>query len=566
MAQQFTSGRFKSFLDDTSANVGGRLYTYASGTTTHKDAYTDATLTVPCTYVADSLGKLYIALNSRGEAQVWLGTGAYTMIDATAIGVTLDTTDGISDESDALSSELAAPTGANLIGYSRAQATVPNSIAQAIKHLLPNLKTDYGAIGDNTTDDADAWQSALSDGVAFYVPPSQYRISRGLVGNVGVTIVTDGRNCVELSWTDTTMTALSLITNDQCIVNGITFAAPGSCTDGGCILLTGAAGGDNAFSQILNNEFSNGYVQFKTTNAYAIRAAGNYFSGAVSAAAIIQNTIVPDAGDSEFTDFTISNLGAGAIGILQTSSGGLRIANGKILGGTQGIALNLSAGDATSILMIRDVSIELSTAAAITLLFGAGSSFALVTIDGYSLSQVPIGINIPGSGSTVAVTNLAIGAGVISLTASGTAGIIVNNVSNFTIAPTTITGNGGTPVGIVVGGFSAQGRVYPGSIQGCTTKVQNGSGTTVVVADDIQAGTQAVTCSTARGALFSGTAAVTFPVAFDSAPTVTCDPGAVSNGISAWPTAVTKTGFTLNAVSATTGGSGNANYIATGVV
>lgn len=542
--------------------IGGSVLTQVGGI--NAATYQDAAGTIPLPNP--------IPLNNRGEVsnasgiscQLFLAQGVvytFTLLDANGNVLNQSTSVGTP-----------APPSAATGTFSQASTYAIGTLGfklqrDGISVTDAPFNADYTGATDSTAAINAAITQAVAAGQKFVnVPPGTYLISGTLNDTAGIALIGSGRNCTTITWSSTTLQAYAIATNNQAIVRDILWAAPLNCTAGGCISLTGSGGGDNAFSQITGCEFSNGFTQISTTNAFAFQWTRNYLSGAVSAAMIVQNVVVPDAGDSEIDTFTISNLGASAIGILQTSSGGLRINNGKILGGTQAIALNLLAGDATSILKVSNISAELQTSAAITLLVGAGASFALVTIEDYSLSQVPIGINIPGDGGTVRLTNLTIGSGVISLTAAGTQGIIVNDVANFTIAPTSIIGNGGTPTGIVVGGFSVQGRIYPGSIQGCATKISNGSGTTVVVSEDIQAGTAAVTCSTARGALFSGTAAVTFAIAFDSPPTVTCDPGSVGNGISAWPTAVTKTGFTLNAVSATTGGAGNANYIATGVL
>lgn len=131
MAQEFTSGRFKSWLDSGLPNAGGRLYTFASGTTTFKAAYTDATLATPCTYTSDGLGGQYIALNARGEAQVWLGSGAYTMVDKTPLGVSIDTVDGIDDSEMVLAGLLAASAGAGMVGIA-SSAYSPNTVGGAL--------------------------------------------------------------------------------------------------------------------------------------------------------------------------------------------------------------------------------------------------------------------------------------------------------------------------------------------------------------------------------------------------------------------------------------------------
>lgn len=111
MSFQFTSGKFKAWDPLTNAPLSnGRLYTLASGTTTHKTAYTDYTLGTPCTYVSDGSGGLYIALDAAGEADVWMGTGAYTMRWHKSNGDLVDGTDGLQDpkgEVDTLRADLA---------------------------------------------------------------------------------------------------------------------------------------------------------------------------------------------------------------------------------------------------------------------------------------------------------------------------------------------------------------------------------------------------------------------------------------------------------------------------
>lgn len=124
MSFQFTSGRFKGWASDGTPLASGRLYTYASGTTTQKNAFTDSGLGTPCTYTSDGVGGLYIALDARGEAQLWLGTGAYTFVLKTSTGASVWTVDGVQDpkgEVDTLRADLLNNSddakGSALIGY-----------------------------------------------------------------------------------------------------------------------------------------------------------------------------------------------------------------------------------------------------------------------------------------------------------------------------------------------------------------------------------------------------------------------------------------------------------------
>ena len=67
---------------------GGLLYTYAAGTTTPLASYTDSTGLIANTNP--------IVLDSRGEANVWLGTASYKLALYTSAGVLIWTVDNIS--------------------------------------------------------------------------------------------------------------------------------------------------------------------------------------------------------------------------------------------------------------------------------------------------------------------------------------------------------------------------------------------------------------------------------------------------------------------------------------
>jgi hypothetical protein len=75
--------------------VGGQLYTYAAGTTTPLATYTDST--------GVSANTNPIILDSRGEANVWLGTASYKLALYTSAGVLIWTVDNISTNGSNLS-------------------------------------------------------------------------------------------------------------------------------------------------------------------------------------------------------------------------------------------------------------------------------------------------------------------------------------------------------------------------------------------------------------------------------------------------------------------------------
>lgn len=138
MAYKLDGTRFKAWTDSGAPLVAGLLYTYASGTTTNKATYTDATLGASNTNP--------IVLDARGEGDVWLGSGAYTFVLKTAAGVTIDTVDGVVDPQASVLADLASAAsgkGAALVGVD-----VDNDYADGTLGFLvvKNTSTAYNAL------------------------------------------------------------------------------------------------------------------------------------------------------------------------------------------------------------------------------------------------------------------------------------------------------------------------------------------------------------------------------------------------------------------------------------
>jgi hypothetical protein len=173
MSFQVTNGRFQALLAGGAPIVGGRLYTYVSGTTTFKATYTDSTLATPNTYTADGSGGQYIALNARGEAHCWLGTGSYSLVLKDAAGVTVWSEDGLSDPASVavqLSTDLAASGGSALVGFIQAGSGAVARTIQAKARERVSLE-DFGAVADwngtSGTDNLTALNNAIAAVATF---------------------------------------------------------------------------------------------------------------------------------------------------------------------------------------------------------------------------------------------------------------------------------------------------------------------------------------------------------------------------------------------------------------
>lgn len=135
MPVQFTAGRFSATTDAGLPLVGGRLYTYLSGTSTFQTTYTTATLGAQNTYTDDGTGQLYLTLDARGEASVWLTPAtAYSMVLKTPLGATIWTDDGVIDQGDQLRADLANTAngkGTTLVGSNDAGGYYTGTTAES---------------------------------------------------------------------------------------------------------------------------------------------------------------------------------------------------------------------------------------------------------------------------------------------------------------------------------------------------------------------------------------------------------------------------------------------------
>ena len=160
------------FLDANGAPlVGGKLYTYAAGTTTPQVTYTD--------FGGGTPNANPVILDSRGEASVWLGTALYKMALYSATNVLIWTVDNIGGF--ATLAQLAASGGSNLIGFLPAgTGAVATTVQAKLRESVSVL--DFGAspsasAAANTTAIQNAINYAAPLGKAVYIPAGTYAIT-----------------------------------------------------------------------------------------------------------------------------------------------------------------------------------------------------------------------------------------------------------------------------------------------------------------------------------------------------------------------------------------------------
>jgi hypothetical protein len=171
------------FLDSNGAPlVGGKLYTYAAGTTTPQVTYTD--------FGGGTANANPVILDSRGEASVWLGTSLYKMALYDSTDVLIWTVDNIGGF--ATLAQLAASGGSNLIGYLPAgtgavATTVQTKLRESVSVFDFMTAAQIADVKANTAliDVTTAMQAAINVvktvGGRVVVPQGTYLISNSLV-------------------------------------------------------------------------------------------------------------------------------------------------------------------------------------------------------------------------------------------------------------------------------------------------------------------------------------------------------------------------------------------------
>jgi len=167
--------------------VGGKLYSYQAGTTTPLATYTSQS--------GATANANPVILDSRGEANVWLGTASYKLALYTATDVLVWTVDNISSSDATVLAALAASGGSSLVGYLPAGT---GAVATTVQAKLQQTVSpeDFGAVGNGVTNDTTALQNALNTGktvrgtagATYYINPLTQSTARQVIDMRGCTL------------------------------------------------------------------------------------------------------------------------------------------------------------------------------------------------------------------------------------------------------------------------------------------------------------------------------------------------------------------------------------------
>jgi hypothetical protein len=145
---------------------GGKLYSYAAGTTTPQTTYTTA--------AGDTAHTNPIVLNSAGRVpngEIWITAGLnYKFVLESSAGVLIATYDNITGINGTGIATNASAVTYDPAGLSAVATTVQAKLREYVSVM------DFGAVGDGVTNDTAAFQSAANIGGNIYVPNGTYKI------------------------------------------------------------------------------------------------------------------------------------------------------------------------------------------------------------------------------------------------------------------------------------------------------------------------------------------------------------------------------------------------------
>ena len=212
--------------------VGGKLYTYAAGTSTPLATYTSFAGTIS--------NANPVVLDSRGEAAVWLGSASYKLTLKDATDVEIWTADDINSQAalNALAAfevTLAGSTGSTLVGFTQTgpgtTRTVQSKLSDSYSVADFGFSTSASAAA-NTTAFANAWNISRQ----LTIPAGTYNVTslpnfaiRGAriqgIGRVVLNITGAGPGLVIDAGAAPSTTVVSDIVIDNLTIDGVNSAS-----------------------------------------------------------------------------------------------------------------------------------------------------------------------------------------------------------------------------------------------------------------------------------------------------------------------------------------------------
>jgi hypothetical protein len=418
---------------------------------------------------------------------------------------------------------------------------------------------DYGADPTGLADSTTAMQAAHNTGKTVYYPTGTYKFTT-LTNIISGGIVGDGPQQSILSSTNTTSDNLITYVGPLGLYSNITLfkdftlqgLGPTTKATGAGIAFNPATG-EASYMDFRNVHFLKCPIGIDFVRASLWKIIGCDFLSYSVAGVQTANENVPDSGDSVITACLFNNPYATGSGVLQKSSGGLKIIGNKFLGGSRGYTMNLYGS--TSVLIFSGNSVEnmVDQCMAFDQYPPNGALFKNIVITGNEFSVGNVAI---ATGSATFIEEMVIAGNQINMGATGSnACISLVGVTDLIIGDNMIKGNGGLGSSAISLTTCTTGKIGVNTYANLPNPISVTTSSGIFITKDSQSGssTTLTTGWTGYGGLYiSASTAVTFTTPYLVTPVITdviVTPGSANGVISGIVTSVSKTGFTYQAVS-----------------
>lgn len=314
--------RLQFFASDGSFLVGGKLYTYAAGTTTPLATYTSSS--------GGTANTNPVILNSRGETSVWLGSSQYKFVLKDANDVEIWTQDNLQ-------------AGANVDG-SNATGTWPISITGNAATATTATTATYATTAGSVTP-GNAVTSITGAGLYGFTLPGGPITSSGTL-TVTPPVPSTAGNVLTSNGSVWVSQALGGTSNIQLVFMGssTTWTAPAGVTRVIASVVAGGGGGANG--GFGSGQFASGGAGGSSSGYYTVTPGTTYTItvGTGGAAAVnFYGAIGASGTSSSFGSFLSATGGTGGDSY-GTGSGGVNGIAGVASGATRILGANFPGG------------------------------------------------------------------------------------------------------------------------------------------------------------------------------------------------------------------------------
>lgn len=366
----FIGGAGWQFFDNNGVPLaGGKIYTYAAGTTVPLATYTarDGLTANTNPIILDSAG--------RTPAQIWSTEGVlYKYVVATNTDVVLRIWDNIGGSVVAsdLGQDLANTTdntkGDALIGFKQSNQLgfLIGATARTVNDKLQEIVSvkDFGAVGDGVTDDLNAFLAAVASfgptGGAIYVPPGDYLVSDQITFDKPIYMFGAGAKSTTIITNDPTGNVI-LFDVAYCQVEKMCFDAAVTRTAGAYIAMS-----INVIrSRVRDFTMLNGFTGIAATCVDSVWIdTGDIFDTVSNGYGIrlLGDGVTAAGNDIYINKVTMSgNANLAAAGIQITNNGAINITDCDIIRHGNGIQIEPGAGEVATSIYIENTYFDTST-------------------------------------------------------------------------------------------------------------------------------------------------------------------------------------------------------------